>query len=134
MWLFEPNIARLRKTCVFIVKIESHRDHNVSGQKEGRVLKDSDARSHPLLKSAEVDVMVEYKDGKGQTRVEPMSAFNLKAGRLRTGARLAIIRGDRVGEIVIHLKTDIEDARVYAEGTDKKKGFRIKKTHLCVIE
>ncbi len=134
MWLFDARIASLRKKYSFIVKIESHRDLEVAGQREGKVLVDADAPSHPLLESTPIDVSVEYRKN-GEHRIEKMPVTSLRPAKMRKGARLAIIKGDRVGQDVIHAKTDLDSVRVYIEGTNRKKdGFYVPMSQLCVIE
>lgn len=134
MWLFDNKIANLRKVHAFLVKIETHRDYDVAGRRVGKVLPDANAPSHPLRLSSSVVVKVEYKNAKGDVVVEDIPATNLSPGQLKSKARMAIIKGDRVGDIVMHVKTDGPDARVYPEGDSSKNGFRVPKSNLCVIE
>ncbi len=134
MWLFDARIASLRKTYSFIIKIELHRDLEVAGKHEGKVLADVDAPSHPLLESTPPDVLVEYRKN-GEHLVEKMPVTSLRPAKMRNGVRLAIIKGDRVGQDVIHAKTDLDSVRVYIEGTNRKKdGFYVPLSNLCIIE
>ncbi len=54
--------------------------------------------SHPLLESTPL-VLVEYHKN-GELRVEKMPMTSLKLAKLRKGVRLAIIKGDRIGQDV----------------------------------
>ena len=66
--------------------------------------------------------------------IEPMPVSNLRPGQLKSKARLAIIKGERTGEVVMHARTDGIDARVYREGTRPRDAFRVPKSDLCVID
>lgn len=139
MWLFDRRIAELRKKYSFLIKIEDHRDRDVSGRRVGKVLPDAtacdaNARTLPLRKSENTDVMVEFQRGNGRICVEAMPATKLVAGQLKKKGRHAVIKGDRAGSVVMHLKTDLLDARVHLEGRSTKDGFRVKKGELCAIE
>jgi len=134
MWLFHPKISELRKLWKFVVKIESHQDPDVSGRREGHVTTDQNAPALPLLKSYEPKVPVAFTDNKRRKRTESLTVNSLRNTKPRTGKRHAIIHGDRTGLIVIHLKTDVDDARVVEEGVDRKLGFYISKSHLCAVE
>ncbi len=135
MWLFDERIAQLRKKFSFIIKIDVHSNRDVS-RREGRVLVDADALSHPLFESTPPDVFVEYTTAGGELQVEKLPVTSLRpTAKLRSGARLAVIKGEHIGKVVIHIKTDLDDARVYIEGTDKRKdAFRVSKIFLCIIE
>lgn len=138
MWLFDPRLLSLRKTHYFIVKIDSHPDADVSGRREGKVFPEPEFRARylPLLETVSLDVKVEYSKQAGTEIItDLMSVTNLSPAQLRLGARAAIIRGDRVGNIVIYQKPFGEVAKVYVEGTNSRtQGFRVKKKDLCLVE
>ena len=47
----------------------------------------------------------------------------------------AIIRGDGKGTLVLHVRNDKDMARVYIQGTDKRKdGFFVHQKNLCLVE
>lgn len=135
MWLFNAQVVHLRRSYNFVVKIDTHPDTTVAGRKEGRVLRDVDALVHPLSKSTRAAVTVKFTDGKGAERLETLPIDTLVTTRLKAKGQHAIIGGDHIGKVVIHLKTDVDDVRVFVEGTDRKRdGFYVKKSELCVIE
>ena len=132
MWLFDERIALLRKTHCFLVKIAAHENPEVSGRRDGKVSADPNPLQHPILMTSSTDVEVKYHN-QNKHFVEKMPTRNL-APKLKSKARHAIIKGDKTGDVVIHLKTDGPDARVHLEGTPMKEGFRIVKEHICLIE
>lgn len=134
MWLFDPKIANLRKMYSFAVKIEIHRDRDVAGRRVGKVLPVDIPQQHPILSTLPVNVPVEYTNAEGRKVMELMPAYNLRVGQVKSKARLAIIKGNRTGEVVIHARTDGPDCRVYYEGNRSRDAFRIPKSDVCVIE
>lgn len=134
MWLFHPNIAALRKSNHFIVKIESHPDSEVSGRREGRVLMDEEPLTHPVPLSVPAEVKVEYEvKKKNEKHVEMLPVGSLGVTRPRVKARHAIIYGPRVGDVVIYVRSDGDGAQVRKEGPTKDI-FYISKFNLCNIE
>lgn len=134
MWLFDEQIAALRRTNDFFVKIEQHSDSEVAGRREGKVLSDPNAPTHPIPTSspATVRVLFEIKK-KNETRVEELPASSLAITTPKVKRRHAVIRGDRKGEVVIYLKSDRDRAQVHEEHLRKNISY-ISKSDLCCIE
>ena len=60
MWIFHEKIAKIRKEYVLIMRIESHVLNSISGKREGRVLADPNAPSHPIPLTTPPTVLVKY--------------------------------------------------------------------------
>lgn len=134
MWIFDKAIATLRKSYKFRVKIETHEKSDISGRHVCHVQKDEYPLTHPLPRLIPPKVLVEYT-ARGVNCTESIDVRCLQTTRLVTKGKHAVIRGDRVGQIVIHKKTEAPLAQVYVEGTDRSKdAFRIDTSFLCVIE
>ncbi|KLO11365.1 hypothetical protein SCHPADRAFT_475609 [Schizopora paradoxa] len=136
MWIFHEKIARIRRYYNLVIKIESHYLGTVSGLREGRVLADPNAPSHPLpLSSPLPKVLVRYTSKRGTVEVEPMNVGCLGlTSRLQEKATHVVMRGEYVGLLVMHLKSDGFMARVVQLGMPNKCGFYIEKKALCVVE
>lgn len=134
MWLFDPQLAALRSTLCFGVKIDSHPDNDVSGRREGLVSPEIEHRTNPMLETTSLNVEVVYKKGEIVIK-ELMPATNLSTVQLHPGTSNAIIRGNRIGTVVNYAKPHGKEARVYVEGTNSKRdGFRVLKADLCPVE
>jgi len=132
MWLFDARVVQQRKTYNLVLKMAPR--GNDEGR-EGRILADEGSLTHPIPKSIPANVLVKYKDHKHVEHIESLPVSSLKAtSRLQNGGMLLIVKGDRTGELVIHIKTDGLMARVQAEGTNRKSAFYIEKSKLCIAE
>ncbi len=135
MFFFDERVANLRKSFDFIVKIKAHPDSNVSGKRNGRVLRDSDPHTLPLLLTIPANVMVVFKDRNQDIQVQSLPVASLEAPKLTKGATLVIVKGAHIGEIVIHAKTEGDQTFVAAEGANRRKeGFWVPKSDVFIIE
>lgn len=118
-----------------IVKINAHGDRDVSGRREGRILADKTPLSHPIPRTVPPFVYVKFNDGKQAERVElmPVSALSITAKLKGKGTHI-IVKGDLIGTIVNHIRTERGMARVFAEGTHRLEAFTIEKGKLCIVE
>ena len=134
MWLFEPKIAELRKTNHFVVKIESHPNAEVSGQRDGKVLADPIPQTHPLSRSVPATVSVEYttKRNKEVCR-EALSVATLGVSKPKPKARHVLISGNRMGEIVIYVRSVGDSAQVHKEDS-RDDVFYVVKSEMCLLE
>lgn len=133
MWLFDVQIAALRKTNDFLVKIEQHPDSEVAGRREGRVLFDQKPLTHPIPRSFPANVRVQFEiKKKNETRIEELPASSLAITTPKVKRRHAVLRGDRKGEVVIYLKSDKDRAQVHEEQA-RRNIFYIPKSDLCCI-
>lgn len=138
MWLFHAKVALLRKKYDFIMKIEAHRDCSISGIRIGRVLADQEALSHPIPITTPPNVLVGFTVGRNGKQKERIESIHVSAlGRkmhLQTKGTHVIIKGDMIGTLVTHLKSDGAYARVVVKGAVSALGFYIEKNHLCIVE
>lgn len=134
MWLFHPRVAYARRNHDIIVKILWHRESEISGRREGRVLADPAALSHPIPSNVPATVLVKFIDAKQRVRVEHMSvSFLAPTSKLRDKGLHIVVKGPRMGSLVQHLKTERGMARVFAEGV-RMEAFAIEKGKLCIVE
>lgn len=135
MWIFHEGVSRLRTEYDLIVKIDAHNDRDVSGRREGRVLADQSPLTHPIPLTTPPNVFVKFTDGKQVTRIEslPVNALRTTA-KLRNKGQHVIVKGEQVGTLVTHLRTQNGLAKVYAEGTHRLEAFLIQKERLCIVE
>ncbi|KLO04790.1 hypothetical protein SCHPADRAFT_947439 [Schizopora paradoxa] len=134
MWLFHPRVAYVRRNHDIIVKILWHRESEISGRREGRVLSDPSALSHPIPSNVPATVLVKFIDAKQRVRVEHMSvSFLAPTSKLRDKGMHIVVKGPRMGSLVQHLKTERGMARVFAEGV-RMEAFAIEKGKLCIVE
>lgn len=135
MWLFDPDVSNLRKIRKFVVHIDYHHSAKVSGQKTGKVAIDEFPMVFPLDETQEAAVFVEFTDARQNSLEEMMPAKHLSAKNTKAEHEHAIIRGERKGTLVWHIRNDKDRARVYVEGTNKRKdGFFVLQTDLCLVE
>lgn len=135
MWLFDQDVSKLRKTRKFIVHIDFHRNAKVSGQKTGKVAMDEFPLAFPLDDTQEASVLVEFTDAHQHRVEEIMPVKHLSAKNTKAEHEHVIIHGERKGTIVRHIRNDKDRARVYVEGTNKRKdGFFVKQSDLCLVE
>ncbi len=132
MWIFDAKVAKLRKSNILVVKIESHPDSDVSGRREGKVLIDPNPPTHPLLKYTLAQVKVAFTRRK-ELRVESLLVKNLRVPKPRVKARHVVIHGDRVGEVVVYIRSDGLNAQVHKEDASQDV-FYVAKSQICVIE
>lgn len=134
MWLFHPRVAYARRNHDIIVKIMWHRESDISGRREGRVLADPAALSHPVPSTVPPTVLVKFVDAKQRVREEHMSVTSLApTSKLRDKGLHIVVKGPRMGALVKHLKTERGMARVFAEGA-RLESFAIEKGKLCIVE
>ena len=135
MWIFHPKIARIRRDYDLVVRIEVHSEVEVAGKREGRVLADKSAPSHPIPTSQPASVMVRFVDGKQAVRIEEMEVGALMPTiRLKHKGTHVIFKGNKIGTIVNHTRTERGVARVFAEGSRRLEAFSIDKSKLCIVE
>lgn len=135
MWLFNPGIARVRKFYDLVIKIDSHKERDVSGRREGRVLAEPHPLAHPIPATIPPSVSVKFTDGKRIERIELLPVKSLRTtAKLRDKGQHVIVEGERIGTLVNHIRTQNGLARVYAEGTHRLEAFLISKDKLCIVE
>ncbi|KLO13849.1 hypothetical protein SCHPADRAFT_344004 [Schizopora paradoxa] len=135
MWLFDERVAKHRRTFNLVVKIEYHRNTHVSGLREGRVLAEPNPLRHPLPTSTAPTVRVQYSDDTQDGRVEDMHVAALRmTSRLRDKGVHLVVKGERIGMLVTHIKSDFTMARVYPLGQHRSAAFYMEKGSLCVVE
>lgn len=135
MWIFDKRVAQRRSTYMLAVKIFAHSDPDVSGRREGHILADEEPLSHPIPLSIAPQVRVRYRDRRKKECTEWMPVAALRTtSKLKTGCKLLVIKGDRIGQVLDHLKTEVPLARVCVEGAPRTGAFHIEIANICVIE
>ncbi|KLO20424.1 hypothetical protein SCHPADRAFT_5924 [Schizopora paradoxa] len=135
MWLFADVVAKHRTRYNIVVKIEYHADAHVSGLREGRVLSDPNPLQNPLPLSTRPNVDVLYMDVFQQRRVESMPVAALRpTSKMKEKGLHLIVKGERAGTLVIHLKSDGPMARVHAVCSHKSTAFHMEKSKMCIVE
>lgn len=135
MWLFHEKVAQVRTKYKFLVKIATHRDANISGIREGRVLTEMHPLSHPIRTTTPVCVQVEISGSRRKHSTELIPASSLRTtSRLKDKGIHVIIKGELTGMVVMHIKSDGSMARVYEVGKHRSSAFYIEKEKLCVVE
>lgn len=135
MWLFSASVAKHRTQYNIVVKIESHKSSRVSGLREGRVMIDPSPMRHPIPYLTPPTVTVMYTDSAQEVFVEQVHVSTLRTSpRLKEKALHLIVKGERAGTLVIHLKTDGPMARVHAVDKHKSTAFYIEKEKVCLLE
>ncbi|KLO04073.1 hypothetical protein SCHPADRAFT_948004 [Schizopora paradoxa] len=135
MWIFHPKVARLRRKYDLLIKIDFHKDWTVSGKREGRILSDTSAPSHPIPIETPATVLVKFTDGKQVECIESLPVETLSpTSKLKVKGTHIIVKGDRIGTLVTHLRTERNSARVFADGQHRLETFSIEKHKLCIAE
>ncbi len=90
---------------------------------------------HPIPKSTPAVVLVKYIDRKQEEHIELMQVSALRTtSKLQNRGKHVVVSGPWKGDLVTHIKSDLDMARVYTEGTDRSKAFYIEKSKLCIAE
>lgn len=135
MWLFHEKVAQVRTKYSLLVKIETHRDANISGNREGLVLSETHPMSHPIRSTNPACVFVKIPNCRAKDRTELLPAASLRTtSRLKDKGMHVVIKGELAGTVVMHLKSDGVMARVYEVGKHRSTAFYIEKDKLCVAE
>lgn len=135
MWIFDVRVSQLRRSYEFIIKIDAHDERDVSGRREGRILPDAYPMSHPIPATVPANVLVKFTDGKQNERVESLPVSSLRTtAKLKDKGAHVIIKGDKIGTLVNHIRTQNGLARVVAEGSHRTDAFFIEKNKLCIVE
>ncbi|KLO11350.1 hypothetical protein SCHPADRAFT_475005 [Schizopora paradoxa] len=134
MWIFHEKIAEVRKYYDLIVKFIAL-DKNIPRQPgDARVLADPNALQHPIPLSTPATVLVKFNVGE-ERRLEsiPVSCLGLPA-MMRNKKDYVVIKGDIVGMLVTHVRSEGSVACVVPMGAAKAHSFKIEKSILCGIE
>lgn len=135
MWIFDERVAHHRKSINLVVRIASHSDPDVSGRREGLVLSDDAPLVHPFPKTVPAEVKVKYTNRRKKDITETMAVSTLlTSSRCKQGGMHLIINGDRMGELVIHVKTESGLAKVYLVGASRSDVFYVDVQDLCIVE
>ncbi|KLO05325.1 hypothetical protein SCHPADRAFT_947010 [Schizopora paradoxa] len=111
-------------TRKFVMHINNHRSAKIAGVKTGRVAVDNSPLKFPLSTSQAAEVLVEFTDARSNELREMIPVKDLSPKHTKAGEEHVIIRGDKMGSLVLHIRNKRDRARVYFEGTDKRKeGF-----------
>lgn len=135
MWIFHPRVAKLRHKYDLMVKIESHPERDVSGRREGRVLADVEALAHPIPSTTLASVLVHFTDGKSEERKEFLPVSTLRpTAKLKDKGLHVVTKGEWIGTLVQHMRTERGRARVFPENGHRLEAFSIEKKKLCIVE
>lgn len=135
MWLFADEVAKHRTKYNIVVQIGYHKNSRVSGLREGRVLSDPNPLKNPLPISTPPNVNVLYMDSFQQRCIESMHVAALRpTSKMKEKGLHLIVKGERAGTLVVHLKSDGPMARVCAVGRHKSTAFHMEKSRMCVVE
>lgn len=90
---------------------------------------------HPVPIATTPNVLVRFTDSKQQECIESMPVAALRqTSKLREKGTHVVVKGELVGTLVTHVKSDGPMARVYAVGKDRNSAFYIEKNKLCIAE
>ena len=139
MWIFHEAISRIRTHYNLVVKIEHHKDVLVSGRAEGRVVAEPNPMRHPIPLAVSPNVPVSYinrdPNQRGQQVVESMPVAALgRTPNVKYKGTHVIIKGERIGTLVTHLRTEREYIRVFETGGSRAASFNVDKINLCIVE
>ncbi|KLO12127.1 hypothetical protein SCHPADRAFT_891021 [Schizopora paradoxa] len=131
MWIFHEGVSRHRTKYNLVVKIESHREAAISGLREGRVLADPSPLVNPIRLTTPTTVLVRVPDRRHRTRVESLHVASLRmTSKVKEKGLHVIVKGDKAGMLVVHLKSDGRMARVFEAGKHRSTAFYIEKQSL----
>lgn len=137
MWIFDGAVSNIRKYYDLVVKIEAHSSSVISGKGEGRVLAEVDPLRHPIRKSVPPSVPVKFIDRKrrGTPVIESLPVASLRPNlQLKDKGLHLIVKGERTGTLVTHIKTEGQRARVHEVNKPRHRAFWVEKRALCVLE
>ncbi len=82
-----------------------------------------------------MNVLVKYTDRNQVERIELMPVTALwMTSKLKANRKHVIVMGNKIGELVNHIKSDGPMARVVAKGQPRSSAFYVEKSSLCIAE
>lgn len=136
MWLFDPLIAPLRSRYQFNVRIDYHVKNKIVGS-YGFTSIDPNPLQIPLAPGDSAEVEVEYVDNVQRLVSEKMAVANISARDTKSNMPHVIIKGDRIGSVVVFKRNERgkQNARVvFADPKSGDVSLVIARKDLCPVQ
>lgn len=135
MWLFDPRVAEIRKEYDVLVKIKVLDGDASAGRRTASVMKTEEPQSlSQLTVHAPAQVTIEYTDKKGRNKTVDIEARALDIQDPKNGCELVVIKGEHMGRIVRHAKTQGDKVRVHLTNGNEKKTVTLQKANVCPVK
>lgn len=132
MWIFDPEIANIRKTYKIRIRFLKVKGHAALEKRTGRIVRNQAPEKFPLPSNEIPSVDVEYTDNRARLKTERMAVDCFTILNPRNGCKLLVVSGENKGTVVRHVKTTRE--KVLVRSLEGGKSFELPKSTVCPVD